>query len=65
MKCTPGPRAALVQHGISKNVLEFPLSWRKGGYAYLTIKPGLPQFDNVLQQTMNSLMQSINYPAIW
>lgn len=28
----------------------------KGGYAYFTIKRGLPRLCNVLQQTMNSLM---------
>lgn len=56
MKCTPGPRAALVQRGISKNILEFSLSRSKGGYAYLTIKRGLPQLYDVLQRPMHSLI---------
>lgn len=55
MKCIPGPRAALVQRGISKNVLEFSLSPSKGGYAFLVIKRDLPQLYDVLQQTRDSL----------
>lgn len=56
MKCTPGPRAAVVQRGRSENVVESSLSRSEGGYAYLTTKRGLPQLYDILQQTINSLL---------